>query len=238
MSCRLATLLLLVGAHGASAQNKLVGITGIVFRYQGDTIWVDRDSTSTRVVFSGDTVTKRVTMNGALRVGQTLLLVGDSARILSLQDSTGRMVASPVSRAMPALFATMERRQLETELRTSTIMQRTASVTGNIFQPSPSPDPARKYTVSPMLSITQHRDTVWYVKGCPALGRVDTTVFLIFGSDSTRRLSNPQRTFGEAMATGLIGQMRGVLTQERLATMAPPPPNNLPAIRNQCLSAK
>jgi hypothetical protein len=116
-------------------------------------------------------------------------------------------------------------------------MERTSAVTGNLFEIQPMPEPARKYVLSSTLSITQHRDSVWYVTGCAALGRVDTTVFLMFGADSTRRLSAPQRTFGEAMATGLIGQMRTAVIKERTLEMNLEP-RALPPMRNQCVPIK
>ena len=38
----------------------------------------------------------------------------------------------------------------------------------------------------------------------------------MFGGDSARRISTPQRTFGIGVAQGLIGQMRQVLLQANL----------------------
>src|SRR5437879_2024646 len=111
---RLAAILAVVVPLGAGAQKSVVGVTGTLLRYHGDTIWVERDTTLTRVVYHGDTVSKLVMVDGRLRYSQVFLLTGDSARTIDFRDSAG--VSHPMDRPLPAMVATMERQQLEMEL--------------------------------------------------------------------------------------------------------------------------
>jgi hypothetical protein len=102
------------------------------------------------------------------------------------------------------------------------------------LEPPRSPEPARVYDVSAEVKITQHRDTVFYVRGCPAFGRADTTVFLMIGQDSVRRVSRPERAFGPAMYLSLTRQMRSALTRERLNMSQAQLPADFPRAPGGC----
>jgi hypothetical protein len=222
----------------AGAQQSVTDQVGSIYRYRGDTIWVERDTSVTRVVYRGDTVTKTMSLNGRLRSTQTFLLFGDSARFLEYVDSTGAKRPMPVV-AMSATIAMSEHRQLELQLRmveSRRIVERSGA--GQALIPPESPETPRTYAVSPAINIVQHRDTVRYITGCPAAGRLDTTVFVMFGADSTRRLTSPDRMFGEGMAVSLIGHMRLALIQAQLSTMNSSAVGALPLVRNQCVPAK
>jgi hypothetical protein len=121
----------------------------------------------------------------------------------------------------------MQYTMLENELRMAASRAQMRAVLPD-RDPPRSPDPARAYNVSAEVRITQHLDTVFFARGCPSLGRVDTTVFLMLGEDSVRRVSRPERTFGKAMNLSLTNQMRMVLTRERIKARETPLPPDFP----------
>jgi hypothetical protein len=86
--------------------------------------------------------------------------------------------------------------------------------------------------------MTQHRDTVRYIRGCAAVGHADTTVFLLFARDSVKRLSTDPRMFGEAMVLSLVGHMRSALLQQSNASRSPDVVRALPKLPEQCMPAR
>jgi hypothetical protein len=215
----------------AHAQKTFIGITGEVFRYHGDTIWMNQDSTEQRSITHGDTISTRMLVNDQL-VRETVAVVhGDSARVLSTTGRTGvARPASPTTKAMPADALTFLQKTLEMEMRAASMSP--AFMMDRFTLPT-LPDTAREYAISPASRIVQHRDTVRLIKGCPAEHN-DTTTFLMFGADSARRLNAPSRTFGQGMAQTLIGQMRNSMLQSMVASMAPAPPPDLPKAIPTC----
>ena len=209
----------------AHAQKSFVALTGSIYRYNGDTIWMEKDSTVMRSIAHGDTIENRTTVNDRVTRDMVAVVHGDSARVISTLGRDGLpRPATGRARSMPASGVTFLQKTLEVE-------QRTASLgAGRIFDqfmPPALPDPAREYVVSPASRIVQHRDTVWSIKGCPT-EQNDTTTFLLFGTDSTRRLTTPERTFGQGMVQSLIGEMRQSLMRDLVAAQLPAPPADLP----------
>lgn len=214
----------------ARAQKTFVGMTGAVFRYHGDTIWMSQDTTETRSIIHGDTVINRRSINDQLENETTAVVHGDSALIIAMTGRDGRPRPVPPARStMPAMIATFAQKMLEMESRTANLGGGMAAR----FGPPTSPDSTLEYVLSPASRIMQHRDTVRIIKGCPS-ERTDTTTFLLFGTDSTRRLTAPQRTFGEPMAQTLIGEMRNARLQEMVAVMMPGAPADMPKTMNTC----
>lgn len=226
-----AFVLSYAAASVAHAQKTFASNSGTLFRYFGDTIWVDRDTTETRVVYRGDTVIRRFSMNGRMRSEMTTVLRDGAAWTISTVDSTG--TARPIPnqlRSTPLMIATAERDMLARELQMQETMDRASRrvVDAMYFQMMP-PSPMT-YAVAPATTMVHVRDTVLYIRGCPGAARLDTTVFQLFGDDSTRRLSAPARTFGKAMALSLISQMRLRAIQDRMASQAPSRPRDIPGM--------
>jgi hypothetical protein len=216
------------------AQQSFVGLTSGVFRYHGDTLWVLRDTTETRVIYHGDTVTRRLSIDGRLRSEMKMVVHGDSAFIVAFRDPSGERPIPSMARAVPASSALVEREMLATEVRLDA-SRRLGAQSGDA-DPLEIPmvsESARTYVVSPATRIIQHGDTLRFLSGCPT-SRVDTTVFRLFGADSVRRLSEPARTFGQPMAVTLINQMRVTVARERISTAAPNILPGVPMPRDPC----
>lgn len=154
--------------------------------------------------------------------------------IVEFRDTTGLRPIPSANRSFPAIIAGTERRMLESELQTAETRRTIARISGNDPLAAPGlPQTPVTYTISPATRIVQHVDTVRYLSGCPS-ARVDTTVFLMFGADSTRRLTTPVRTFGQAMAVTLINQMWLAGARDRIKAQHAPLPSDLPGQRDPC----
>lgn len=234
-----AAIFIALAASVAGAQKTLVTTTGSVFRYHGDTIWMERDTTETRIIYHGDTIVRRMTIDGRRLNEVTMVLAGDSAKVVSSVDTAGKVTASQAgARSMPRLVATMERDMLARELEMQPIRERVEAFRADLTNVPLSPSSPITYALSPATTIIHVRDTVRYVRGCPSPGRADTTVFLLFGQDSTRRLTAPARTFGQAMAVSLISQMRMSIVRQQLAARASGASRELPQIPEACPGKK
>jgi len=230
----LAAILVASATSIAGAQRKtLITRTGTIFHYHGDTIWQEHDTTETRVIYHADTIVRRTSVDGRLQYELTMVLANDSTRVLSYRKANGEP-AAPSERLMPRLYATAERDMLARALDMEAIVQRVSALTGDDGSIPLSPASPISYPLSPTTTIVHTRDTVRYIRGCPSAGRSDTTVFLLFGTDSTRRLTAPARTFGQAMAVGLVAQMRSSLTRQRIAERASEASRRLPQIPDGC----
>ena len=222
----------------ARAQKTVVGPTGNVIRYLGDTIWIERDTTVRRTIYRGDTVIRASWLNDRLRTTETFVLRGDQAVLIELSDSAGKAVefkAPP--RPLPVMIATMDRRMLESELRMDELRSRIAFA-GDQMEPPVAPDPARTYRLSETKTLLHHRDTVSIIRSCAALQQTDTTVYLLFGRDSVRRVAPSPRSFGSAMAYALVGDMRSALATQLVATNSVALPADLPRVGNGCGSPR
>lgn len=226
------TLLTLLSPAVLGAQSKTVrSITGAIYRYHGDTIWVVRDSTLIRVVYQADTTTRAQWVNDTLRYTATYLRDGPGATTIDYRRG-GVIDSSAIGRSVPLLMLTGERTQLESAIRmeesnAQRVRMEAAAMSAGLSPPPGLPEAPRfatepiRYSVSARITIVQHADTVRYVVGCPG-ARADTSVFVFFtGTDSVRRLSPAPRVFGEGMVSSLLGAMRRALLQARLAQSAP-----------------
>jgi len=210
----------------AAAQKTVVSITGTVFRYHGDTIWMERDSTVQESITRGDTVEILSSMNGEVRNHVLYLVRGDSAYVVRNGTVT--------SRGLPAMVVTSANRMLEMEFKNANVLARLDSLPGGSrFAPPALPETTRTYKVSPALRFAQHLDTLAYIRGCEG-AHTDTTLFLLFGRDSVKRISRPERTFGQAMANGLYSQMRMSLIQEATKGVQGPVPPDMPRAPGGC----
>ena len=228
---------LLVASVGA-AQKTIVSSAGWIFRYHGDTIWVEHDSAAATAIFHGDTVDRIELLNDRPRLSMSYVLRGDSAYILGIRGTDGQANDLPTTRALPALIALMERQMLENALREAEVRSRVPIASLDRFDPPDRPDAARSYDVSRNVTILQHRDTVRYITGCAAIGHADTTTFLLFGRDSVRRVSPSPRMFGRAMALSLISHMRSANLRQYVASNAGDFSHELPPIPDPCKGAK
>jgi hypothetical protein len=220
----LAALVAQVRVQALHAQKTVIGLTGSIYRYHGDTIWMEKDSTVIRSITSGDTVANRTEVNDRLMYEMVTVVHGDSARVIQMTRRDGTAAPMPAEgMSVPVAAVTFLQSALQMESRSASIGAGRAL---ERMTPPASPDPAREYVVSPASRIAQHRDTVWVIRGCPAERR-DTTTFLLFGTDSTRRLTPPQRTFGQGMVQSLLGEMRSALIRDMVSStsMFTPPPD-------------
>lgn len=172
-------------------------------------------------------------LNGHLRSTETFVVRGDEALLIELRDSVGTAVESKAPpRPLPAMIATMGRRMVESELRTEGLLPRIA-LPGNPMEPAVAPDPARTYHLSDTRMLVHHRDTVSVIRSCPALHQIDTTLYVLFGRDSVRRLAPSPRSFGSVMVYALFGDMRSALASQLAATRSAPV-TDLPRLNNGC----
>lgn len=222
----------------AAAQKTVVGMTGTMIRYAGDTIWVERDTTVRRTIYRGDTVIRASWLNDRLRTTETFIVRGDQAVLIELSDSAGKTVEFKTPpRPLPAMIATMDRRMLESELRMDGLRSLIAQVSDQM-EPPVAPDPARTYRLSETRTLVHHRDTVSIIRSCAALQHTDTTVYLLVGRDSVRRIAPSPRSFGSAMAYALVGDMRSALVTQLAATNSAALPADLPHVSNGCGSPR
>lgn len=212
----------------ASAQKTIIGLSGAIMRYHGDTIWMERDSSVQRSVTHGDTVEHTSSVNGAPVRTTRYLVQGDSAWLL-VQSANG---SPTLGRHVPIGTATSLNRMLEVEVRGAETQARLESFPILSERDSSTGRP-RSYAVAPDVHMMKIRDTVWYVRGCPDR-HTDTTVFLLFGADSVKRLSAPQRMFGQAMALSLTSKLRMAALQQITAQLQPALPADLPKMPGGC----
>src|SRR4051812_33882926 len=111
----IAGLLSVLAAPMAPAQKRSLISGGSIYRYLGDTIWVERDTTVRRTIFRGDTIVKTSWLNGVQLSSQIYVAMGDSARLIAVGDSAGRVSARTIPRALPLRGLTIEREMLETQ---------------------------------------------------------------------------------------------------------------------------
>jgi hypothetical protein len=233
-----AVLVALVASIAGAQRKTFVASTGTVYHYHGDTIWSERDTTETRVIYRGDTIIRRAMIDGREQYEMTFVLIGDSARVVSSRSASGQVSPPPSNgRALPRLIATSELDMLSRNLEMQRIRNRVPPLRDDPNQVPLSPPSAITYIVSPATTIIHVLDTVRYVRGCPTV-HADTTVFVLFGKDSTRRLTSPARTFGQAMAVSLISQMRMSIIRKRLDQSGAGMPRELPRIPEGCLGQK
>lgn len=208
-----------LGAQGSVAD----GIGGEL-RWKGDTIWRDRDTTGTRVVYRGDTVTRTTYLNGRLRGEQRYLLRGDVGTLIYTRDSTGRMTTSGplVERVLPLTLMTSERTMIEGALRQREMAEQMSSRGMPSMPEAPRSTTTReRYQWTPHTVIEQLGDTLRYIRGCSAAPPVDTTVYVLFASDSVRRLTPNARTFDRHLARAIRADMNSVVLRSRVAARAP-----------------
>ena len=137
------------------AQKTFIGITGIVYRYRGDTIWMNQDSTEQRSITHGDTVSNRRMVNDQVVSEMVAVVHGDSARVIATTGRDGQTRSTSTTRAMPAVALTFLQKGLEMEMRTASLG---VGGVAERFAPPPSPDPAREYIVSPASRLV-HTET-------------------------------------------------------------------------------
>jgi hypothetical protein len=207
------------------AQGSVFDGIGGELRWKGDTIWRDRDTTSTRTIYRGDTVTRTMFLNGRLRVEQRYVVRGDVGSLLSIRDSAGRTTSSAALAERSVPFSTMvgERSMIEGALRQREMSAQMAGRGLSMERPEAAraPGTRERYQWTPNTVIEQIGDTVRYIRGCSAAPPVDTTVYLLFASDSARRLAPSPRTFDRHMARAVRADMDMVVLRTRVASRAP-----------------
>jgi hypothetical protein len=200
---RSVAILLLIAPVAADAQQPLIvpSSIGMTWRVLGDTIWRERDSTVNRAIYRGDTVTLTSLMNGEIRHEAVYVVRGDSGYVVR---GTGR-IGTPFPLALIVSNRDGVSRDIQmNESRARMAASRFARPDAN--EPPLSPPTPLTYPVSPDLMIIQHRDTARYVR--KAGGRSDTTTFVFVGDTTVRRISPNPRSFGLAMHSSIVGEMR------------------------------
>ncbi|MES2523501.1 MAG: hypothetical protein V4617_12430 [Gemmatimonadota bacterium] len=194
-------------------------VGGTEFRYLGDTIWTQRDTTMTRAVYRADTVVIARFMHGRLLVSTTYLLVDGVARTLEVRDSTGAVRrVSPDAKPVPAMMALGPRTMLESAVRTS---MRPRSPNGPTYDVPRAPSTPISYALRTVGTAVHHGDTIRITPGCPATASTNTTTWLLVGSDSVRRLSPSPRTFDRYMVMALLGDLSTSVLNARVRGMQP-----------------
>jgi hypothetical protein len=208
---RSAFLMSMAAAALPAQRQMVIGSTGDVFRYNGDTVWRERDSSLTRSIRHGDTIIEQ-RMHAAgwgpeeIRIvprqpGEAVVAIGPDGK----QHATATGPTNGWEGATRAIFTLAVLYQ----------QNQARWLFPSDHEPLLSPETPRVYVVDSASRLVQYRDTVRVIKGC-AGARHDTTTFLMFGGDSARRISSPERTFGIGVAQGLIGQMRRVLLEAKI----------------------
>ena len=202
----------LITAASANAQRKTLATpTGVLFRYSGDTIWQERDSTITRTTYKGDTVVRDRWMNGRRLEELTFLQLGDSAKLLFSIDSAGARRPGH-ERLMPILIISSSRQLLASAMR--------APNRGANYVPYAPPAPI-SYCIDRTRNMVQHADTARDIR---KIGdRTDTTVYVFIADTTVKRVSPNPATLGYAMYTTLIGEMQMSVVRRNLATRNPAP---------------
>jgi hypothetical protein len=200
----------------------------MLFRYAGDTIWYERDTTVRRSIYRGDTIVQATFVGGRVRSGWTMVVIGDSAVTLSTTDSLGSSHAT--RSAIPARMALADREMIAMEIRVNASRARVASLLSARPRATDVPiaprDPV-SYCVDASLSIRQHVDTVQYIRTVSGKA-VDTTTYVFTSDTSIKRLSPSPREFGYAMANTVMGEMHMSLVRKNLDARAVPVTPALP----------
>jgi hypothetical protein len=217
-------LLALVIAASAHGQRKIVpSQIGILYRYQGDTIWHERDSSMTRTVFRGDTIRSERWQDGR-RISSTVHVVaGDSGRMVSNIDSTGAEGRTGVS--VPARLLYARRDMIAMQMRSADARAK-MSQRGYGTRVPVSPSSSIGYCIESGRSIVHQADTARDIR--TREGRADTTIYLFVGDTTVRRLSPSPRTFGYAMYNTLFGEMHMSIVHRNLAGRSSPLEQELP----------
>ena len=226
-----AILLAVLPVASLAAQKLFIGTTGAVFRYHGDTVWMERDSTLIRSIRRGDTIFERRMINDRL-VRETVGLVPNATGDVTISngaDGDERVTSPGLTGELHAVSPT--RAIFALEVHNQEIRDRWPMPSQH--EPPISPETPREYVLSSSARLVQHRDTIRLISGCPREHN-DTTTFLMFGGDSTWRLSSPSRSFGMGMAQSLIGQMRRVLLEAELRADSNVPPNVVVTVVDTC----
>jgi hypothetical protein len=212
-----AVLTLGVSPAALDAQTVVQGGIGTELRFLGDTIWRLRDTTMTAVVFRADTITRLNFIHGKPTGTTRYLLRGDVSIMIDDKDGAGKpRNQSFWGRVGPELVVGGERTMIEQVYRNKEMVER-ATAMGMPSNDAPnSPPDKRYYPFSANLNIEQHLDTVRYIRGCAAAPPIDTTVYLMFASDSVRRLSPAPRTFDRIMVAAVRSDMSRVVLSQRV----------------------
>lgn len=207
----------------AAMQTVFQRALGAEARYRGDTIWRERDSTLSRTVFRGDTVERTSYLHGKSTGSLTYVVHGDNAMLIASTDSAGRVRAGlPAMRPTPASIALGERMLLEQALRAQAMEAQLAGITAYQRAEAPMlPQTTQSYPFSANRQIEVHVDTVRYISGCAAAPPIDTTTYLLFGTDSLRRISPAPRTFGRMMVAAVNADITMSLTRRNMAARDP-----------------
>lgn len=217
-------------ATSAAAQRQIVRPpTGPLFRYNGDTIWTERDTSAIRVVYNGDTVTRVWSINDVVKSTLVYAVNGDVAKIVDSRDGNGVQRTEELGRTSPSRILIGDREMLQSALRTTNMPLSNRN--------APDPLPAQPVTsvLSYSTSIVQHLDTALYVRGCLGRAKLDTTTFVFRGDITIERLS-PRRIFGAGMAFALTSAMHNANVQKSLASMGSASAN-VPARPHDCAAA-
>jgi hypothetical protein len=212
------------GSPVAEASRRIVATeSGQLYRYNGDTIWQERDSSVTRTVFRGDTIWSEASVGNRRRYTMVYVVDGDSARHVSATDSAG--ATRQVTGAIPARMAAMSRDMLERELRLLPTRERMRQRGGGTVVPT-SPATPVTYCIDGSRKIVQHADTARDIRVVGS--RTDTTIYQFRGDTTLVRLSPSPRVFGHAMHTTLRGEMYSSLIRRNMASRASPAVAGLP----------
>ncbi len=217
-------LALLPASSAAQARPTVVQsvVGGTEFRYLGDTIWTQRDTTMTRAVYRADTVIITRFMHGRMVTSTTFLLADGMARTLEIRDSTGAVRRpGPDAKPFPAMVALGPRTMLESAVRSSTMLGR--SPKGMSYDVPRSPSTPISYALRTIGTAVHHGDTIRITPGCPGVLSTNTTTWLLVGSDSVRRLSPSPRTFDRYMVMALLGDLSSSVLNARVREMQPSP---------------
>lgn len=198
-------------------------VGGQEFRYLGDTIWAQRDTTMMRAVYRADTAIIARFMHGRMIGSTTYLLQDGMARVLELRDSTGAVRPLPADvKPMPAMVALGTRTMLESAVRSAEMRNRMSG--GPSYDVPRSPSTPTTYLLRTTGTAVHHGDTIRITPGCPGAPSGSATTWLLFGSDSVKRLSPDPRTFDRYMVTALLGELSSSVLNARVREIAPTTP--------------
>src|SRR6476620_8020325 len=111
----LVSTVCLSGISRAQPRKIFVGqMGGTLYRYSGDTIWVEEDTSVTTTIFRGDTVSTERMVGGRRLSVMKYVLIGDSARLVMLTSATG--IERATNMMVPASMVTATRDMLQMQM--------------------------------------------------------------------------------------------------------------------------
>ncbi|MES2521631.1 MAG: hypothetical protein V4617_02950 [Gemmatimonadota bacterium] len=195
--------MILTAASSASAQDVTIidRMSGSELRKRGDSIWTRRDSAMQLEVHRGDTSTRTNYVHGLMRWSVTFLRVRDSVRVIAATGAPGAFIPYVGTPGMHSrTVANFNREALVRAHRIDSLARLGQLPLRDLPR---SPDTLIVYPLNCRQFMTHHADTIRRIVERPNSTIRDSSVFVLFGDDSVRRVWPFPRTFDRYVASSL-----------------------------------